>query len=154
MQTQNLESVQFRLVEHYIGKLQKANTGLQHNRRNSDYWFQFIEQDWAQIRNWQRWTFGRSAINLRSAQLCASLGIEGHEYVYVRQSPAERLSWYRQALEAAQQSGDGAKARRLLYHVGTTAYQTGGFEEAEACGKRLLAVGRAAKDQLDRKSVV
>jgi tetratricopeptide (TPR) repeat protein len=146
MTAQALEDVQFRLAQHYIGKLRQANVALQHNRAKSSYWYQRIEQDWAQIKNWQRWSVARSSDNKQTAALCAAWGTEGHEYVAIRQTPLERLIWYRQALIAAQQCGDAQKERLLLYLVGTTAYQTAGFEEAEHCGKRLLEVGRSSND--------
>lgn len=150
MTAQNMETAQYRLAEHYIGKLRRANIGLQHKRANSDHWFQLVEDDWSQIRNWQRWTAARSRQNIRCAQLCLDFGMDGLEYVSVRQSPAERLLWYRQALEAAQACGEEQKARRMLYMVGTTAYQSGGYEEAEQCGKRLLELGRSANDHLSQ----
>ena len=148
METQIQETVQYRLTQHYIGKLRQANWALRHNRGNSSHWLQAIEKDWAQIRNWQQWASARSVDHLECAQLCATFGIVGDEYVSVRQSTPERLVWYRQALIGAQQSGDYPKERELLYLVGTTAYQTGGFEEAERCGKRLLEIGRSPRDHL------
>jgi tetratricopeptide (TPR) repeat protein len=148
IETPILQAVQYRLTQHYIGKLRQANLALEHTRENSNYWFRLIEQDWAQIKNWQEWTSVRSADDLQCALFCVTFGAEGHEYVSVRQSPAERLIWYRQALVAAQQIGDAHKERMLLYHVGTTSYQVGDIEEAEQCAKRLLAVGRSPKDRL------
>ncbi|MEZ4672026.1 MAG: hypothetical protein R3E39_29325 [Anaerolineae bacterium] len=147
MTTQTLESAQYRLVEHYIEKLRRANLGLRDKRHNSNHWFQQVEDDWAQIRSWQRWTATRSQSNRRCAQLCVHFGMDGDEYVSVRQSPTERLLWYRQALQAAQVCDDSERERRLLYLVGTTAYQSGGYEEAEQCSQQLLQAGRAAKDQ-------
>lgn len=140
MTTQALESVQFRLAQHYLSKLRQANRALRYSRARSDHWYHRIEQDWSQIKNWQQWTVSRSA------ELCAAFGIDGNEYVSIRQSPTERLLWYRQALHAAQQSGDSQKERQLLYLVGTTAYQTGGFEEAEQCATRLLEDGEFSDD--------
>jgi tetratricopeptide (TPR) repeat protein len=148
METQALQAVQYRLTQHYIDKLRQANLALEHTRENSNYWFRLIEQDWAQIKNWQNWASVHSADDLQCAQFCATFGAEGHEYVSVRQSPAERLIWYRQALVAAQQIGDHRKERMLLYNVGSTSYQVGGLEEAEQCAKRLLKMGRSPIDHL------
>jgi tetratricopeptide (TPR) repeat protein len=147
MTTQALESVQFRLAQHYLHKLRQANRALQHSRAKTSHWYSRIEQDWSQIKNWQQWTVSRSADSKRGAQLCAAFGTDGHEYVSIRQSPMERLVWYRQALSAAQHSGDSQRERQLLYLVGSTAYQTGSFEEAEQCAQQSLEVGEFFQDQ-------
>ncbi len=146
--TQLLETAQYRLATHYVSKLKQVDLALQRNRENSSYWFRLIEQDWAQIKHWQQWAASRSANNPQSAQLCVAFATEGHEYVSIRQSTTDRLVWYRQALAAAEANGDATRARRLLYHVGSTAYQVGNYEEAEQYAKRLLEIGRQSKDRL------
>ncbi len=143
-----LEKVHYRLAQHYIGKLRQANSLLERNRQNSSHWYQVIEQDWAQIRKWQQWSAVDSIEKPEKAQLCAAFATDAHEYMSVRQSPAERLTWYRQALKAAQQTGDAKKERLLLYDVGTNAYQTGSYDEAEVCAKRLLEIGHKPKAPL------
>ncbi len=146
--TRPVETAQFRLAQHYVTKLQQVELAVQRNRENSIYWFKIIEQDWAQIKYWQQWCAARITNSLRSAELCLAFATEGHEYVSVRQSTTDRLIWYRQALAAAQETGDPVKERRLLYSVGTTAYQTGQDEEAAQCAKKLLELGRKTKDYL------
>lgn len=146
MATKAQETAQDRLTEHYIGKLRRANIAIRHNRDNSSHWYQAIEQDWAQIENWQQWVAQRSTDHPQYARLCAAFGLAGDEYVSVRLTVPERLRWYRQALLGALQSDDQPKERELLYLVGTTEYQTGSFEEAERCAKRLLEAGRSPRD--------
>ncbi len=148
MAAQVLETAQYRLSQHYLGRLRQANVALQHNRDNSSHWLQVIEKDWAQIRNWQQWASARNTDDLQYARLSAAFGIVGDEYVHVRLSVPERLRWYRQGLIGARQSGDQLKERELLYLVGMMAYESGDFEEAERCGKDLLEVGRSPKDHL------
>ena len=148
METRVIETAQFRLAQHYAGKLRQANLALRNNRDSSHHSLQAIEKDWAQIKNWQQWASARSAEKPECAQLCATFGVVGDEYVSVRQSVPEQLIWYRQGLMAARQSGDTRIEQALLYLVGSTAYQTGGFEEAEQCGQRLLEVGHSSNDHL------
>lgn len=145
---QPLETIQFRLATHYIHKLRQISLALQHNRADTNHWLQIIEQDWAQIKNWQQWTASHSQQNTQSARLCAEFGTDGHAYVAIRQDPAARLHWYRDALIAAQHAGDEARERQLLYDVGTTAYQSGVFDEAEQCSQRLLEIGAQIHDDL------
>ncbi len=109
MATQVLETLQYRLAQHYVGKLRQANTALRHNRDNSSHWLQTIEKDWAQIKNWQQWASARSADQLQCAQLCAAFGIVGDEYALVRLSVPERLQWYRQGLDGCSEERRSAK---------------------------------------------
>ena len=146
--SQPLETVQHRLAQHYVTKLRQVGQALQRNRENSSHWFRVLEQDWAQIKHWQQWTADHSNDNVQSAELCVAFGTDGHEYLTIRQSTGERLIWYRQALAAAQQRSDDKRVWQLLYDVGAMAYQTGAFEEAEQCAKRLLEIGKTAKDRL------
>jgi hypothetical protein len=64
-----LQTIQNRLAQHYLTKLQGSNSSIRRGRGNRDYCPNVIEQDWGQIEHWKLWSAKHSNRNQETARL-------------------------------------------------------------------------------------
>lgn len=140
-------TVQYRLAQHYVTRLQQANTAFRRGHGNRTYWYNQIEQDWSQIRQWQAWS-ASAADELDKAQLCVEFSIAGIDILRVRQTPSERVTWLQQALDAAILVGNAEAQRTILHHLAQAHFYTSRAEQATRLANELLILSQRAKDIL------
>jgi tetratricopeptide (TPR) repeat protein len=146
---QTLQNAKLRLAQHYLNQLREANKGIQKGQVNSIYWFDQIEQDWAQIQFWYSWIAGQAHQDLRSARLCIEYMRHGSRVLRVRQSLTDRIRWLEQALTAAEQLQDSAVCD-LLHELGQVYFLMGQNERSRYYIRRLLTQAEANNDELNR----
>lgn len=140
-------TVQYRLAQHYVTRLQQANTAFRRGHGNRTYWYNQIEQDWGQIRQWQAWS-ASAADELDKAQLCVEFSIAGIDILRVRQTPSERVTWLQQALDAAILVGNAEAQRTILHHLAQAHFYSARAEQATRLANELLILSQRAKDIL------
>lgn len=144
-----LTGVQRRLAEHYLDILRRASTAIHRGRGNRAYWYTRIEQDWLQIQRWQTWSALAADSDSVQARVCLDFSIAGLEILRVRQSPPERITWLKQALQVAQQVGDSTAERTLLHELGHTYFVVGASDEARQTARHLLQIAESSGDDFN-----
>ncbi len=90
-QTQNLQ-VCYRLAKYYLGRLRAADLAYRRGHTNAGESLSLLNQDWAQIAQWQSWAASQK-LKPEIAQLCAAFPQAGAEVLITRQTPQERIHW-------------------------------------------------------------
>lgn len=146
---QSLRGAQFRLANHYVTKLQQANTATRHGHESRTHWFKQIDRDWSQIKHWQNWTTIWTETDVEKAHFCIAFATAGIDVLVVRQTPAERIAWLKPALQAARELKDDAAERHILAHLGLAYVLTDNDLEANHHLQCLLQMSIEAKDDLN-----
>lgn len=148
MTTQSiLQGAQYRLAQHYLGKLQRAESGTRWGQQNRLYWLNRIQQDWAQIKQWQAWSASWTESEPDRAQLCLAFPLATSSVLRIRQLPSETLVWLQQALKAARRLGEDEAERTLLHLTSVMYANLESFETAEQYANKLLELAQAAHDR-------
>lgn len=145
---QPLQTTRHRLAKHYLTKLQQANATIRRGRGNRDYWLNQMQQDWAQIKQWQAWSATGKEQDIERARLCATFPVATADVLRVRQTPAEQLVWVRQALEAAKKLGDTATELLMLYQVAMLHLTIEALDEADHHARIFRERAQASGDRL------
>lgn len=151
--TTAISNVHYRLAQHYVGKLQQANGAFRRGNANRTYWYSEIERDWEQIRRWQAWSVSQiapddSTTSIERANLCVGFSIAGMDVLRVRQSPTERLTWLKQALEAAELVNNQEARRTLIFALAQSYFFMAKSEETQQLAQQLLKLSLEAGDTL------
>ncbi len=147
--TQSISLVQQRLAQHYVDTLQRANTAIQRGRGNRGHWYNQIEQDWEQIRQWQAWSAGASDLEKERAKLCIDFSIGGIDVLRVRQTPTDRIQWMKMALAVAQKIGNTTAECTALHELGHTYFYIGATEDATDAAQMLLKLADPTHDSFN-----
>jgi tetratricopeptide (TPR) repeat protein len=144
-----LQSPQYRLAHHYLDKMKQAESGVRRGRENREHWFNTIQQDWAQIKQWQAWAAGWMDREVERARLCARFPTEALAVMTVRLPVSEQFVWVRQALDAAQHVQDSELERSLLYQLSFLSISLELPDQAEQYANELVERAEAAHDDLN-----
>jgi tetratricopeptide (TPR) repeat protein len=143
-----LQTIQYRLAQHYLNKLRTAATVVQRGQTSVAYGLNLFDQDWYQIKHWQAWSAQRSAEGEEWTHLCKDFPLAGRDVLTLRNHGADYATWLETALEAAQQLQDRESECAILTELNVTYYRLGVLDKVERFARRLLQLGEAAHDFL------
>jgi tetratricopeptide (TPR) repeat protein len=146
----SVQTTRHRLANHYLTKLQQANATIRRGQGNRDHWLNLMQQDWAQIKQWQAWSAAGKEQDVERARLCATFPVATADVLRVRQSPSEQLVWAREALQAAQKLGDTATEFLMLYQVAMLHLTVEALDEADHHAQIFLERALASDDLLSQ----
>ena len=144
----SVQTTRHRLAKHYLTKLQQANATIRRGRGNRDHWLNQMQQDWAQIKQWQAWSAAGKEQDIERARLCATFPISTADVLRVRTTASEQLVWASEALEAAQKLGDTATELLMLYQVAMLNLTIELMDEADRHAQSFLERAQAVDDPL------
>lgn len=143
-----LQSTQYRLARHYLGKLRSANEAVRHGHASASYGFSLFDQEWEQIKAWQSRAAEHSDHDETWTQLCKEFPLAGREILANRNPAPDQSAWLTSALIAAQKLHDQDAERSLCYGLMMIAYRLGMPEKIEAHAHHLMRLGEATNDLL------
>ena len=141
----SLQTTQYRLARHYLGKLRTADAAFRRGHPSVSYGLTLFDQEWEQIRRWQSEAVKRGNDALW-AQLCKEFPLAGLEILANRNNMADQAAWLTAALQAAQELRDGEAERTLCHQLMLIHLRLGESEKVEQFATRLLKLGEAAHD--------
>lgn len=144
---QALFTVQYRLAQHYVKRLQQASISIQKGQGNRAYWFDQIEQDWGQIQHWQAWSANMASQCQDAARLCIEFPLVGADILTVHQNPEDRLKWLETALLLSEGTSGISKCviLRLLYQA---CFHLNALDKAESYIHQLIELARVNNEPL------
>ena len=144
----SLQTTQYRLAQHYLSKLQKAERATQRGRQNRVHWLNVVQQDWAQIKQWQAWSASWVDTEIEKARLCSAFPLATSSVLRIRQPPNEFLIWVQQALEAARKLNDSGAERTLLYYMCVAHLNMESMDAVDQYAHQLLDLAQALNDSV------
>lgn len=141
-----IQMAQFRLAQHYLDKVKRAEAAAERGLENRALWLKLIQQDWDQVKHWQRWSAEWDQADLDRTRLCARFPLESSASVRVRLAPSEQFDWVREALQAAEQLRDEASERELLYQLSFLSISMERPDQAEQYARELEDRAQGAQD--------
>lgn len=151
MQSTMIQQTQLRLAHHYLKKLQQANTAItQSGKAGKGHWLNTLQQDWAQIKQWQAWSAIGEAneANKEQARLCVNFVLTSIEVLQIQQTPAEQLLWMQMGLQAVRQLQDTSVENELLYRLGFQCLKLEQLDEAERYAHQLMTQAQSTHDDI------
>lgn len=146
---QSLEGAQSRLVQHYIGKLQQADTAAKRGKAYRSYWLNEIDKDWSQIKTWQDWSATWNEHEVAKAKYCVSFIMSARIVLEVRQTTPEHITWLLPALHAARQLEDTPSERYILAALGHAYFLLGNMDEAHRHLHQLLDNSHSGENDIN-----
>jgi tetratricopeptide (TPR) repeat protein len=143
--SQPLYAAQHRLAQHYMNRLQQASLNVQKGQANKAYWFDQVEQDWAQIQHWQAWSTDVAPQDETAARLCIEFPLMGADILAIRQNPVDRLNWLETALRLSETTSP-SKTCIILRFLYQTCFHLNALDKAEPYIHQLIQLGRVSDD--------
>lgn len=143
-----LDTPRYRLAKYYLGRLRSADTSYRRGQSSSNESLMLLNQDWAQIAQWQAWAATCSVQNQEIARLCAAYPQAGAEVLITRQTPQERIRWLEDGVQAARVVGDMHAEGVCLFRMAWAIHKQALLEAAEHVARKALACAEALNDTL------
>lgn len=144
-----LQTVQYRLANHYLAQLRKANTAFQRGHENQRRWVNHVDLDWAQIKQWQQWAASRRIAGTAYPHLTINFVLDGYDLLEVRLTLHERVNWLKDALKEAQITNDTHAECLVLFRLVRTLVDLNALDDAEQYMLRLSERAPQSSDRLD-----
>jgi tetratricopeptide (TPR) repeat protein len=143
-----LTQAETRLAQHYLARLRGANAGFVRGHEHSIDSLSSLDQEWAQIQRWQRWTAAHAEDDLTAARLCVGYALAGQDILLVRQPPGEARAWIEAGLSAAVRLGDQNAEIACLILLARAHYALGSRDEPYELVHKGLALAEAFNQPL------
>lgn len=143
-----LQTTQYNLAHHYLGKLRSAAAAVQKGRASLHHGLSIFDKEWPHIQHWQAHAAERSRHDSQWWHICKAFPLDGHNVLYLRVHPNERIQWLKPALEAARALDDTQAQCAILYQLFQTHFAISALEEAEQYTQTLQLLAHEAKDSL------
>lgn len=143
-----LQTTQYNLAYHYLGKLRLAAAAVQKGRASLHHGLHIFDKEWPHIQHWQSHAAEHSRHDSHWWHICKAFPLDGHDVLYLRVNPNERIQWLKPALEAARALGDIQAQCAILYQLFQTHFAISALEESEQYTQTLQLLAHEAKDRL------
>ncbi len=141
-----IQQTQYRLAQHYLKKLQQANSAIrQPGSGNRTHWIEAIQRDWAQINQWRDWSAAGS--EEERARLCVAFNSTATAAVTTQETTAETIQRLGEAVQAAQRLEDPTAEGELNYMLGLNHLRLQQLDAVNDCAERLMNCGEHLRDQ-------
>jgi tetratricopeptide (TPR) repeat protein len=148
MTISGLQPAQYRLAQHYLGKLRTASEAVRLGRASLAYGLRLFDQEWEQIKNWQHWASNQPNAPQGVAVLCKEFILAGADLLQIRQSPIERVVWLESALKASTYLQDVEAEYEILFQLFYAHYSLNALDTAEFYAKHLFEAAQTTHHRL------
>jgi tetratricopeptide (TPR) repeat protein len=139
---ENIYVVQYQIARCYANKLHKAAMNYQLGDEGIPHGLLLLEQDWEQIKQWQKWAADHIFEDPDVAALCSAFSELGSILLELRQDASERLLWLEAALTAARHLNDKRAELIHLLSTGRAHQVLSAYDQAVDYAQRALGLAR------------
>jgi tetratricopeptide (TPR) repeat protein len=144
--TQRMQSAQYRLAEHYLEKLLKAQRAYQQGNERAAQALTIFDQEREQVQQWQAWVSTRAEHDDKAAALCSAFAEASPDIYKLRLPTREYLVWLEAGLAAARQCGDQRLELMQLLDLSETDTRIVEYEKAFDYAGQALSIARLIND--------
>lgn len=143
-----IQATQYRLAEHYLGKLRQAAVAVHQGSNTAIFGLALLDREWPQIQHWQAWSVKGSDLDEARLNLTKAFPLLGLDALKIRQHPQEHAQWLKAAQLAVRQLGDTQAECLILFQLFQAHFVLNNLEEACGDAQQLSDLAHAVNDRL------